>query len=335
MANLQEAPSEVPAPSTQPSPANTPTQPPPKPPSPPLRILRVSQLDAELLDGELTGLLKEQFLKIFSFFRPTIKETYDPEITALLTYLISQVTLYASGASYGLELQNLRYRNERRHLGDRETASINAPLTRWQKIAHAVIHIGGRWGWLRLNRFATSHEWSEHPAVSSVSTVYFPQRDADPPKKHDMRYRIWKLLQKAETIFRSLSLLNFLVFLYNGKYRSVLDRILRMRLVYAKPEMSRQVSFDFMNRELVWTAFTEFLLFLMPLINLSQLKAAFNRMVRVQSNISLPEDICGICYGTENDGDAGGVVTPASTGGTVQMPYETSCGHVFCYYCLK
>lgn len=34
-----------------------------------LKVLRVSQLDAELLDAELTNMMKEQFLSIFSLFK--------------------------------------------------------------------------------------------------------------------------------------------------------------------------------------------------------------------------------------------------------------------------
>jgi peroxin-2 len=38
-------------------------------PSPLLRILRASQLDAELLDTEISSMLKEQLWQAFAFFR--------------------------------------------------------------------------------------------------------------------------------------------------------------------------------------------------------------------------------------------------------------------------
>lgn len=53
-----------------------------------------------------------------------------------------------------------------------------------------------------------------------------------------------------------MSIINFLVFLVDGKYRSLLDRALRMRLVYIHPLTARAVSFEWMNRQLVWHGFT-------------------------------------------------------------------------------
>lgn len=35
-----------------------------------------------------------------------------------------------------------------------------------------------------------------------------------------------------------------------------MDRILGMRLIYAERSVSRNVSFEFLNRQLVWEAFT-------------------------------------------------------------------------------
>lgn len=41
-----------------------------------VRILRVNQLDAQILDKELNDILKLQFMKIFSFFKVKIILTY-------------------------------------------------------------------------------------------------------------------------------------------------------------------------------------------------------------------------------------------------------------------
>lgn len=54
-----------------------------------------------------------------------------------------------------------------------------------------------------------------------------------------------------------------------------MDRLLGMRLVYAHPTMSRQVSFEFLNQQLVWHGLSEFLLFVIPLFNIPQLKQAW------------------------------------------------------------
>lgn len=40
------------------------------------------------------------------------------------------------------------------------------------------------------------------------------------------------------------------------RYRTLTDRLLGMRLTYAQRTMNRNVSFEFLNRQLVWHAFT-------------------------------------------------------------------------------
>lgn len=43
---------------------------------------------------------------------------------------------------------------------------------------------------------------------------------------------------------------------FSLRYRTVLERVLSMRLVYAERNSNRQASFEFLNRQMVWHAFT-------------------------------------------------------------------------------
>ncbi|KAG9303734.1 hypothetical protein G9A89_018631 [Geosiphon pyriformis] len=290
-------------------------------PSPSLRIMRVSQLDADLLDLELFGMLKEQLWTAFALFSPTFKETFEPELVALLQFALYRLSIYDSDATYGAQLQNLKYRNEKAHGGGFQSTATNAPLTKFQRMLYGALNVGGQYVWMRINRLMTAQGWGE-------------LRESEPRKI------FWKFMQKAENIFRALSLANFLLFLYDGKYRTLIDRVLSMRLVYARRMMSRQVNFEFLNRQLVWLAFTEFLLSLMPLINLRKVKNIIKGKILpksyTKSNILdfLPEHICAICH--ENQSSS----TSASSGATtasskINNPYETNCGHKYCYYCIK
>ena len=56
-----------------------------------------------------------------------------------------------------------------------------------------------------------------------------------------------------------------------------------MRLVYRQPAMARALSFEYLNRQLVWHELSELLLFLLPLINV----AAVKRFVR--KRLAAPE----------------------------------------------
>jgi peroxin-2 len=56
-----------------------------------------------------------------------------------------------------------------------------------------------------------------------------------------------------------------------------LERLLRARLVYKQPSVSRMVSFEYLNRQLVWQELSDFLLFLLPLVNVARVKRAMLR----------------------------------------------------------
>ncbi|KAJ8323303.1 hypothetical protein BDV3_004298 [Batrachochytrium dendrobatidis] len=269
-----------------------------------LHVLRSSQLDADLLNNELKGLLSEQVTSIFSMFKTNIKSKFEPEINAILEWLISESTLYASGTTYALQLQNLVYRNERQLSYAGELSSFNSPISKFQKTMHAILNIGGTWIHARLARYMTKHRWSDRAEI-------------------DSRYMIWKLIQRLELAFKIVSVTNFLVFLYSGRYRSLLDRLLGMRVVYFQKTMSRMISFEFMNRQLVWHTFTEFLLFIIPFININAVKRALQKQFTQPRRLDLPPHLCVICH----------IKNSASL--VLHVPYQTNCGHIFCYYCIK
>ena len=156
---------------------------------------------------------------------------------------------------------------------------------------------------------------------------------------------------------------SFLVFLVNGRYRTLLDRILRLRLAPSSSQITREVSFEYLNRQLVWHAFTEFLLFLLPLVGISRWKRWLSRAWRKakalaksdtgdedeQTSIGelafLPERTCAICYKDQNptstseteimaiSSASGGVVGSAQT--DITNPYETvPCGCIYCFVCI-
>ncbi len=143
----------------------------------------------------------------------------------------------------------------------------------------------------------------------------------------------------------------------------MLDRVLRLRLIAPSSQVSREVSFEYLNRQLVWHAFTEFLLFLLPLVGISRWKRWLSRVWRktkalVKNDAGcedegasngelnfLPDRTCGICYQDQNptstseneilaiSGASGGVVGSAQT--DVTNPYETiPCGCIYCFICI-
>ena len=59
---------------------------------------------------------------------------------------------------------------------------------------------------------------------------------------------------------------------YGDACRSLLERVLRARLVYQRANMARAISFEYLNRQLVWHELSELLLFMLPLISVTRLK---------------------------------------------------------------
>ncbi|KAL0491578.1 peroxin [Acrasis kona] len=201
-----------------------------------LQILRVNQLDSERLDVEIGLCLNAYFKRIFMFFDPTIISRIQPELMAVLHGLIYKFSVYESDQSFGDRLQNLKYTNHRISNIFRSAKPANV-----QKILHAFLIIGLPWAHARLNKILTEHEGEDAEKVWWLGNY--------------TRVDFWRKLNKLEMYIKLMQMVNFLVFLVDGKYRNIADRIMGMRLVYARKLMLRQVSFDYMNRELVWGGF--------------------------------------------------------------------------------
>ena len=309
---------------------------------------RVGQVDAELLDNELLELLRGQVGEGLKYFGTHITDTCSAEILLALRAVLFKLSIWNNNASYGAHLQGLRYTDAR------SSAPNRPPPKPWQKAAYGLVTIGGRYAWSKWESYllSASEDYTrpENPNLTFLS-------------------RITESLTNAHDI---ASLASFLVFLVNGRYRTLTDRLLRLRLTPASHSTSREVSFEYLNRQLVWHAFTEFLLFLLPLVGISRwrrilsrslrrLRTAFLSLLGRHPSSStgtdeddddkkagelgfLPERTCAICYRDQNptasseadvlsaSAAGGGVVGSAAT--DITNPYSASCGCVYCFACI-
>ncbi|PCH41235.1 hypothetical protein WOLCODRAFT_118481 [Wolfiporia cocos MD-104 SS10] len=326
--------------------------------SPLARVTRVGQLDSELLDQELVQVLKEPLEKAFSLVNSAWKARFEPELVLFIQLVLYKLSVWNDGASYGARLQGLKYDLPRGYIRSR-TLLIHGSLTLLVPYAHT-----------RIRAHALSHAWPDAPSS-------------------DRRRKAWEFLSRLESLHSLLGLANFIAFLYNSRYRTLIDRLLNMRLVSARRLVRRDVSYEFMNRQMVWHAFTEFLLFLLPLINTRALRRRISNFAsqlspgtllphRARSLLglstpetssaatsrrgkywALPADQCAICaedasarvdfadpanalasmsnsaYTSTDvrpDASADADAPPAFP---IHSPYMTSCGHVYCYYCVS
>lgn len=168
-------------------------------PSPPLRVQRVSQLDAELLDAELVSMLLEPVKAALRNIRLTLPTSLEPELLLTLRLVIYKLSVVDKGATYGAMLQNLRYRNEWAHAGGLQSTSRDARLSRVQLALFPVLTIALPYIHTKVEQRMSRQSYSDMPA-------------------DDVRRKLWATLDRAQRAYSAFSLANFLAFLSDGKY---------------------------------------------------------------------------------------------------------------------
>ncbi|KAF8238819.1 peroxisomal biogenesis factor 2 [Tricholoma matsutake] len=335
--------------------------------SPDLRIIRVGQLDSELLDQELVQLLQEPLNSALSLINASLKARFEPELSLLIQLTLYKLSIWNTGASYGAKLQDLRYTVP--PSSDRFLAPSGLP--RQLLVIHGTLTMILPYLHTRLRSHALSSAWPDAPSS-------------------DRRRKAWDVMTSIESTYALLGITSFVVFLWDGRYRTIADRLLKMRLAPVRRLVKRDVSYEFMNRQMVWHAFTEFLLFFLPLVNARTIRRRLNRLgnflsassltallpfkspsspshSRHKSNSqkhgkywSLPQDQCAICAENAsfnlNLADPANIFTTltagpyeslasspetVSAGSNVEPPaypiynsYITSCGDLYCYHCI-
>ncbi|XP_058182183.1 peroxisome biogenesis protein 2-like [Rhododendron vialii] len=76
-------------------------------------VKKGNQVDAHRLDIEMSAMLKEQLVNVFSLMKPGFLFQYEPELDAFLEFLIWRFSIWVDKPTPGNALMNLRYRDER------------------------------------------------------------------------------------------------------------------------------------------------------------------------------------------------------------------------------
>ncbi|KAF5388451.1 hypothetical protein D9615_000531 [Tricholomella constricta] len=327
--------------------------------SPDPRVIRVGQLDSELLDQELVQILQEPINKALSLINASLKAQFEPELTLLIQLMLYKLSIWNTGASYGAKLQDLRY------IAPSSPGKSLAPsgLPRRTLLLHGTLTVILPYLHTKLRSHALSSAWPDAPSS-------------------DRRRKAWDILTSLESSYTLLMLSSFVAFLWNGRFRTIADRLFNMSLVPSRRLVKRDVSYEFMNRQMVWHAFTEFLLFILPLIRARSIRRRMSRIAAyispaaILSSLSakqrasavsatgkapqqrgiywsLPQDQCAICAENSSlnlnisassnaftsltapaieDSSTGSDTEPPAF--PVYNPYVASCGDIYCYYCI-
>ena len=248
------------------------------------KVLRISQLDALELDSELLGAMQDQFFHIFGFLPSSVFiERLRPELKTLLTCLLYKFSLFQAGnCTFGQGFMSLQY-----------TQGDNSPPTSRQK-------------WLLLLLLLLPAWLSER--FESLTNILFPNLRAD------------RVLNIAKGLLQLCNLLNFCSFLLYGQYPSLIECLLHLKITPSRPQVLRELSYDYMNREIIWFGFSEFLFSVLPLLNLQSLKNSYNKVLHSlvgDSETAVPPNVCVYCNSVP------------------VLPQVSTCRHLFCYYCIS
>ena len=259
------------------------------------KVLRVNQLDAGELDEALSDVLQHQFLSIFETLPSSRILHLKPELKALVRALVWKYSIYASGRTFGQQMLALNYSLKEGHA---------LPLASQHKYLLFVSMV--------------LVEWLQDRTDLLIQWI-FPIRPS----------HLQKILNWVFTITNTLSLLNFIVFLLVGRFPTLKERILSLWMTPERPQMLRGMSYEYMNREILWHGFSEFIFFVLPQFNVFALRNWFRRELHSWTGKRADHEAITLALKPAD------FASCAFCEQSPTMPLVTKCGHVYCYYCLR
>ncbi|CED83204.1 Predicted E3 ubiquitin ligase [Phaffia rhodozyma] len=205
-------------------------------------VLRVGQLDAAELDDALVNMLGGGLASSLDNFGSSYKLTFQPELYLLISLITYKYCMWDRLVTPGSQLENLKYKPERWNGGS------SKHRLRTLLLLHLFLspQMFPRYILQRFKQYALSRSWPDLP-------------------RRSLRKRIWDGVNKLEDLGRAGELAGLLWFLYDGRYPSLLTRLLGLRLVPSSSKLTRMVSYEFMNRQLVWGSLSQFMPHILPL----------------------------------------------------------------------
>lgn len=144
----------------------------------------------------------------------------------------------------------------------------------------------------------------------------------------------WLTLDNIHMTIKSLSVINFLAFLRNGKYLMLQDRLMGIMTGVSDQDYYTNLSInkaqmEIINRELLWKVLAEFLTTVIPYINTARIK---NQLLKALGFMSkrVPDRRLSDRFGSE-----GPKFICAICGEKPFNAHIIGCEHIFCYYCIQ
>lgn len=265
------------------------------------KIPRVTQLDAIRTQRELRNILMQSLFKVFAIAPLTsIPYSYKEEICLALDLTLFRFSTFRLGGSVGDRLHNLVLQdqvqaceqglNRISHL--EPSCSPSRGLLALYAILDIVVPYLGR----KVQQRCLEENWAGEDPSS-------------------LKCRLAKGIRYLNVIWSTLCLVNVVHFLSTGHYRTLVERMLNLRVVHGSQQVMRITNVVFLN-QLVLTQAIKFLLEVFHFGKIIQklTQCAYSMTHRREM---APENRCCACY---------------------QLPtlgQRSNCGHLYCYYCIK
>jgi len=251
---------------------------------------RSLQLDFAELDHEYQSDLVDRLADAFSMFPGMQLHHSTDELKMILKTIIYYYTVGKNRSTPGQALLGISY-----------STVDNEALSKMQRTCLFITSILVPYIFTRFSNY-----------------VY---RDSLYSSDGDHRLKLFQ--QFIERACRSLSLLNFLAFLWNGKFKGLAERVCRVvcRSVEGRSS-NREMEWEVINRELIWHEFSEMILLFMPLLGSRLASEQFPKLGQFfKKKGEVVQDERRYC--------------PACLSTDIVMPFAcVPCEHVYCYYCI-
>jgi peroxin-2 len=266
-------------------------------------VLRVTQLDSTELDDLLLVNLKQSLNQdYFKYIQINFLQKYNVELIAFIKFILWYNTFYKTGQTVGQSIMDWSYLNG---------------SSMFKKLVHCF--------------FYCFDEWIEErvPQVAKKIYIHFNKSNFNGEQNQNQTRSIDKYVEYFKAFFKLATFLNYLTFLYNGKYLHLWQRFVKMRPIYKNMQFMRENDTKINEREELWQSYFILFKLINSLIDFKKLKKKLTRILPVDSNkylSSLQIDLktCGICQ-----------KEPTMVHSSIDYSKITSCKHVFCYYCIK
>ena len=131
--------------------------------------------------------------------------------------------------------------------------------------------------------------------------------------------RVHSLMNILEIVYKIFNFVNLLIFIREGYYSTVGERIFKLRPIPTLHPKLRQISYSWMKRELLYDSVSELMCAALPLVPFYRLHSLVKSFLPQESS---PEDSeignesCVIC------------------GDLAILPHQFGCSHFACFYCV-